>query len=87
MAAPRLPALTCPDQEENRQNTGRVLGPVAWRRDQRARVWVAQLDQRGLFATRNAAEHAGRALGVSHATVHTLLKETRRARDAAQRPA
>jgi predicted transcriptional regulator YheO len=51
------------------------------------RALVAQLDQRGLFATRNAAEHAGRALGVSRATVYTLLKEARRERDAAQIPA
>jgi predicted transcriptional regulator YheO len=51
------------------------------------RALVAQLDQRGLFATRNAAEHAGRALGVSRATVYTLLKEARHERDAAQLPA
>ncbi|HZD38512.1 MAG TPA: PAS domain-containing protein [Actinomycetes bacterium] len=51
------------------------------------RALVAQLDQRGLFATRNAAEHASRALGVSRATVYTLLKEARRERDAAQLPA
>jgi predicted transcriptional regulator YheO len=48
---------------------------------------VAQLDQRGLFATRNAAELAGRALGVSRATVYSLLKEARGERDAAQLPA
>jgi predicted transcriptional regulator YheO len=39
---------------------------------------VRALEERGLFATRNAAEHAGRALGVSRATVYTLLKEIRR---------
>jgi predicted transcriptional regulator YheO len=44
---------------------------------------VEQLDERGLFATRNAAEHAGRVLGVSRATVYTLLREGRGERDAA----
>lgn len=38
---------------------------------------VRALDERGLFATRNAAAHAARALGVSRTTVYTLLKETR----------
>jgi len=35
------------------------------------------LDERGLFATRNAAAHAGAALGVSRTTVYALLKEAR----------
>ncbi len=51
------------------------------------RALVEQLDERGLFATRNAAEHVGRALGVSRATIYTLLKEARRERDAARVPA
>ncbi len=38
---------------------------------------VRVLDRRGLFATRNAAAHAGRALGVSRTTVYALLKEAR----------
>jgi predicted transcriptional regulator YheO len=38
---------------------------------------VRVLDERGLFATRNAAIHAGRALGVSRTTVYALLKEAR----------
>jgi predicted transcriptional regulator YheO len=41
------------------------------------RALVAELEERGLFATRNAADHVGRALGVSRATVYTLLKEAR----------
>jgi predicted transcriptional regulator YheO len=47
------------------------------------RALVEQLDERGMFATRNAAEHVGRALGVSRATVYALLKEARHERDAA----
>jgi predicted transcriptional regulator YheO len=39
--------------------------------------FVRVLDERGLFATRNAAAHAGRALGVSRTTVYALLKEAR----------
>jgi D-arginine utilization repressor len=38
---------------------------------------VRVLDERGLFATRNAAVHAARALGVSRTTVYALLKEAR----------
>ena len=38
---------------------------------------VRVLDERGLFATRNAATHAGRALGVSRTTIYALLKEAR----------
>jgi D-arginine utilization repressor len=38
---------------------------------------VRALDERGLFATRNAAAHAGVALGVSRTTVYALLKEAR----------
>ena len=38
---------------------------------------VRVLDGRGLFATRNAAAHAGKALGVSRTTVYALLKEAR----------
>ncbi len=48
---------------------------------------VADLDALGLFATRNAAEHAARALGVSRATVYALLKEARRADGPARLPA
>jgi predicted transcriptional regulator YheO len=51
------------------------------------RAVVGLLDERGLFATRNAAEHAARALGVSRATIYTLLKEARGARDVARVPA
>jgi predicted transcriptional regulator YheO len=45
-------------------------------REQRLAL-VRVLDERGLFATRNAAQHAGRALGVSRTTVYALLKEAR----------
>jgi D-arginine utilization repressor len=45
-------------------------------RDQRLDL-VRALDEHGLFATRNAAAHAGRALGVSRTTVYALLKEAR----------
>lgn len=45
-------------------------------REQR-RTLVEVLDGQGLFATRHAAEHAARALGVSRATVYALLKEVR----------
>ena len=38
---------------------------------------VRALDGRGLFATRHAAAHAARALGVSRTTVYDLLKEVR----------
>jgi predicted transcriptional regulator YheO len=45
-------------------------------REQRLEL-VRVLDDRGLFATRNAAVHAAAALGVSRTTVYALLKETR----------
>jgi predicted transcriptional regulator YheO len=45
-------------------------------REQRLEL-VRILDDRGLFATRNAAAHAGRALGVSRTTIYALLKEAR----------
>jgi predicted transcriptional regulator YheO len=48
------------------------------------RALVEHLEDRNLFATRSAADHAARALGVSRATVYTLLKEVRRERDAAR---
>jgi predicted transcriptional regulator YheO len=38
---------------------------------------VEALDRQGLFAIRRGAEHAARALGVSRATIYTLLKEIR----------
>jgi D-arginine utilization repressor len=41
------------------------------------RALVHTLDEAGLFATRHAAEHAARALGVSRASVYALLKEAR----------
>ncbi len=45
-------------------------------REQRLSL-VRALDTRGLFATRNAAVHAGHALDVSRTTVYALLKEAR----------
>lgn len=45
-------------------------------RDQRLDL-VRVLDERGLFATRNAAAHAAHALLVSRTTVYALLKEAR----------
>jgi predicted transcriptional regulator YheO len=38
---------------------------------------IRRLDQAGLFATRGAADHAATALGVSRATVYSMLKEIR----------
>jgi len=38
---------------------------------------VKLMDERGLFATRNAAAHAARAVGASRATIYALLKEAR----------
>ncbi len=55
-------------------------------RDQRREV-IGALDDRGLFATRNAAEHVARALSISRATVYTLLKEVRGERQLAGLPA
>lgn len=45
-------------------------------RSQRADL-VRELDDKGLFATRNAAAHAARALDVSRATIYSLLQEVR----------
>ncbi|HXV94094.1 MAG TPA: PAS domain-containing protein [Pseudonocardia sp.] len=41
---------------------------------------VTALDEADLFATRHAAQHVARALGVSRATVYSLLQESRRSR-------
>ena len=41
---------------------------------------VAELDRADLFATRHAASHAANALGVSRATVYSLLREVREGR-------
>jgi len=38
---------------------------------------VGLLEDKGLFATRHAAAHAAKALGVSRATIYTLLKGVR----------
>jgi D-arginine utilization repressor len=38
---------------------------------------IGELNAKGLFATRNAAGHVARALGVSRATVYSTLRETR----------
>ncbi len=38
---------------------------------------VGRLEHAGLFATRNAADHTATALGVSRATVYSMLKEIR----------
>ena len=54
-------------------------------RDQRSEL-IGELERKGLFATRNAAHHAARALGVSRATVYALLKEVRSELDAAAVP-
>ena len=45
-------------------------------REQRLAL-VRLMDERGLFATRNAAAHAARALGASRTTIYALLKEAR----------
>ena len=41
---------------------------------------VADLDERGVFDTRNAAAHVGSVLDVSRATVYTLRKESQELR-------
>jgi predicted transcriptional regulator YheO len=41
---------------------------------------VAELEHADLFATRHSADHAARALGVSRATVYSLLREIRAGR-------
>jgi D-arginine utilization repressor len=46
------------------------------------RALIEHLEDRGLFATRNAADHAARALGISRATLYALLKEVRGDRQA-----
>ena len=56
--------------------TSRRLRRDRLTRDQRLDL-VRVLDERGLFATRNAAAHAAVALGVSRTTVYALLKEAR----------
>jgi predicted transcriptional regulator YheO len=45
-------------------------------REQRLSL-VRMLDERGLFATRRAADHAARALRVSRTTIYALLKDAR----------
>jgi D-arginine utilization repressor len=45
-------------------------------RKQRTEI-VRLLDDKGLFATRNAATHIATTLGVSRATIYSLLQETR----------
>ena len=45
-------------------------------REQRLAL-VRLMDERALFATRHAAAHAARALGVSRTTIYALLKEAR----------
>jgi D-arginine utilization repressor len=57
----------CRDRQLARQNTTRT---------QRVEV-VALLDGKGLFATRGAAMHVAHALGISRATVYSLLQEAR----------
>jgi len=54
----------------------RLLDRARMTRAQR-RDLIHILDQRGLFSTRGAADHAARALGVSRATIYSLLKEAR----------
>lgn len=75
---------------------------IAYTVDERCRTWgfdrrrltrpqrlrlVGALEERDLFATRHAVDHAARALGVSRATTYTMLKETRDVRHAARVPA
>jgi len=55
----------------------RHLNRRALSRAQRLEL-VAELDQADLFATRHAAAHAAQALGVSRATVYSLLRDARR---------
>jgi len=80
--APRPPELFARDWRERIalfvDEEGRARGVARERlgRDGRLEV-VTALDAQGLFATRGAAEHAARALGVSRATVYALLREAR----------
>jgi D-arginine utilization repressor len=46
------------------------------KREQRAEI-VRLLDEKGLFATRNAGTHVATTLGVSRATIYSLLQEAR----------
>jgi len=78
--APRPPALF---NREWREQISLVVDETCrarhLRRDRLTRAdrlfLVKVLRERGLFATRQAASHAGLALGVSRATVYALLKE------------
>ena len=54
----------------------RLLDRARMTRAQR-RELIQTLDEHGLFSTRGAADHAARALGVSRATIYSLLKEAR----------
>jgi D-arginine utilization repressor len=79
--APRPPELFVRDWRE--QIALAVDGECRSKRMARERLTredrlslVRALDERGLFATRHAAEYAAHALGISRATVYALLKHT-----------
>lgn len=56
---------------------GRGLALTALKRDERVAL-VAALDRRGLFATRNAADHLAGLIGASRASIYNYLADARR---------
>lgn len=84
--SPRPPALFERDWREQIAVTveswcqERHLARSSLSRAQRLEL-TAELDRADLFATRHAAAHAAQALGVSRATVYSLLREARAGRD------
>lgn len=85
--APRPPELFQRDwREQIASRVHELCLELGLRRDQldrdaRLRV-VARLDDEGLLDVRGAADLTAQALGVSRATVYTLLKDTRTSRGA-----
>jgi predicted transcriptional regulator YheO len=80
--APQPMALSESDwKEQIATRVHRFLREHALRREQldrdTRREIIAELDAAGLFAVRRSADLAAEALGVSRATVYTLLKEVR----------
>ncbi len=79
---PRPPALFLRDNREQiALAVDEALRTRHWRRDSLSRAQrldvVRVLHEHGLFATRKAAVHAARALGVSRTWIYTALAEIR----------
>lgn len=82
--APRPPELFVRDwREQISLEVDAHCRALHLRREQLSRpdrlALVRRLDAQGLFATRLAASHAAAAMGVSRATVYTLLRELKSA--------